>query len=342
LYDDIFGEDGNIIGFNSVLPSIENDICSSTFQSAIISNEFENESMIMHNNDDSQVVLLNNNFVQTNPIDEKNTLLSDQLKIQNFANDLMINSLNKINEENGSANIYDAVFNDDKNIASFANSCDKYLIVEVAINTGKEKMHEQNVSLLRKASLKYLAIKISEKMNETNLDTENFDLTNYFKTLCKTMSDVFKHIIDAGCKRLDIFNNLQQQRNRLIANKNKMILRLKNLAVDIEETVSRTLYKLNREHYNKKNFYLNAMENVIKEHSKRFKQSKYENDKNAIDNEITFVKEIVNNYCHYYDIKKNIIITTSSSSSSDNKKRKNNKSEENTDDEIEQKKERKK
>jgi hypothetical protein len=330
---------------NSVLPSIETDICSSTSQSAIISNEFENEAMIMHNNDDYQTVfLLNNNFVNSNPIDNNNnTLLSDQLKIQNFANDLMINSLNKMNEENGSTkNIYDDVFKDDKNIASFANSCDKYLLVEVAINTGTEKMHEDNVSLLRKASLKYLAIKISEKMNETNLDTESFDLTKYFSTLCKTMSNVFKHIIDAGCKRLEVCNSqIKNRRNRLIANKNAMILRLKNLAVDIEETVSRTLNKLKSEHYNKKNFYLNAMQNVIKEHSKRFKQSKYENDKNAIDSEFSFVTKIVNNYCDYYDIKKNIIITASSSSSSD-KKRKNNKSEENTDDEIEQKKEKEK
>jgi hypothetical protein len=276
-----------------------------------ISNENEHDYLMIENTGDSLSNIFNEDFINRNPITENDNQLSDLLKIQNFSNDLMLNSSKDRNKV--SINIYENAFNGDKTMANFANSCDKYLITDVAITTGKEAMHQQNIHELRKASLKYLAIKISEKMNQSiTLNIETFDISVYFKSLCKQMSDVFYDVINTGCARVANYN--ATHRKYLISNKNRMISRLKELADDIQATVSLTLNKIKKEHYNKKDFFIKAMDNVIAEHSRRIKQSKLENNNKSIDSEITYVKEIVNNYCSYYDMKQDIFIASSSPS----------------------------
>jgi hypothetical protein len=151
-------------------------------------------------------------------------------------------------------------------------------------------------------------------MNQSiTLNIETFDISNYFNSLCKKMSEVFYDVINTGCARVANYN--ATNRKYLLANKNRMITRLKELAADIQATVSTTLNKIKKEHYNKKDFFIKAMDNVIAEHSRRFKKSKLENNNKSIESEITYVKEIVNNYCSYYDMKQDIIIASSASPS---------------------------
>jgi hypothetical protein len=303
------------------LKEYENDLYADIFgdelqhdknMHSVISNENELDYLMIENTCESLSNLFNEDFINRNPIKENDNQLSDLLKIQNFSNDLMLNSSKDRNEV--SINIYENVFIGDKTMANFANSCDKYLITDVAITTGKEAMHQQNIHELRIASLKYLAIKISEKMNQSiTLNIETFDISNYFNSLCKKMSEVFYDVINTGCARVANYN--ATNRKYLLANKNRMITRLKELAADIQATVSTTLNKIKKEHYNKKDFFIKAMDNVIAEHSRRFKKSKLENNNKSIESEITYVKEIVNNYCSYYDMKQDIIIASSASPS---------------------------
>jgi hypothetical protein len=303
------------------LKEYENDLYADIFgdelqhdknMHSVISNENELDYLMIENTGESLSNLFNEDFINRNPIKENDNQLSDLLKIQNFSNDLMLNSSKDRNEV--SINIYENVFIGDKTMANFANSCDKYLITDVAITTGKEAMHQQNIHELRIASLKYLAIKISEKMNQSiTLNIETFDISNYFNSLCKKMSEVFYDVINTGCARVANYN--ATNRKYLLANKNRMITRLKELAADIQATVSTTLNKIKKEHYNKKDFFIKAMDNVIAEHSRRFKKSKLENNNKSIESEITYVKEIVNNYCSYYDMKQDIIIASSASPS---------------------------